>query len=118
MVRRQQFVSQDAYLYFQDVGDHLARAVDTLDTYRDVASGTMDLYLSAVSNRLNVVMKRLTLVATVFMPLSFITGVYGMNLVVGMWPSPVTRWAFPAVMGAMLVISVGMLWFYRKRDWW
>ena len=118
MARRQEFVSQDVYLYFQDVGDHLARAVDTLDTYRDVASGTMDLYLSAVSNRLNVVMKRLTLVATVFMPLGFITGVYGMNLVVGMWPSPGAKWAFSAVMAAMAAITAGMLWFYRKRNWW
>jgi magnesium transporter len=118
MTRRQEFVSQDAYLYYQDVGDHLARAVDTLDTYRDVASGTMDLYLSAVSNRLNVVMKRLTLVATIFMPLSFITGVYGMNLVVGMWPSPAAGWAFAAVITTMLVITAGMLWYYRKRHWW
>jgi magnesium transporter len=118
MARRQEFVSQDAYLYFQDVGDHLARAVDTLDTYRDVASGTMDLYLSAVSNRLNVVMKRLTLVATIFMPLSFITGIYGMNLVLGMWPSSEARWAFPTVMLAMLVITAGMLWYSRRRRWW
>jgi magnesium transporter len=63
-------------------------------------------------------MKRLTLVATIFMPLSFITGIYGMNLVLGMWPSSEARWAFPTVMLAMLVITAGMLWYYRRRRWW
>jgi magnesium transporter len=116
--RREHFVSQDAYLYFQDVGDHLARVVDTIDTYRDVASGAMDIYLSAVNNRLNDVMKRLTVVATIFMPLTLISGIYGMNVVAGMWPPIGAAWSFWAVAGSMLVIVVGMLAYFKRRRWW
>jgi magnesium transporter len=118
MARRQQFVSQDAYMYFQDVGDHLARVVDTIDTYRDVASGAMDIYLSAVNNRLNDVMRRLTVVATVFMPLTLISGIFGMNLTKGMWPSPAVEWSFAAVVVSMIAITVGMLWYFKRKRWW
>ena len=116
--RREHYVSQDAYLYFQDVGDHLARVVDTIDTYRDVASGAMDIYLSAVNNRMNDVMKRLTVVATVFMPLTFISGMYGMNVTAGMWPPITERWSFWAVSGSMLLIVAGMLTYFKRRRWW
>ena len=116
--RREHFISQDAYLYYQDVGDHLARVVDTIDTYRDVASGAMDIYLSAVNNRLNEVMKRLTVVATIFMPLTLISGIYGMNVTVGMWPPIAERWSFWAVSGSMLVIVVAMLTYFKRRRWW
>lgn len=118
MARRQEYISQEAYLYFQDIGDHLARAVDAIDTYRDVASGAMDIYLSAVNNRMNAIMKQLTVVATIFMPLTLISGIYGMNLLKGMWPPSETAWSFAAVIGSMLVITVGMLWFFKKRSWW
>ena len=118
MARHDEFVSQEAYLYFQDVGDHVARVSDAIDTYRDVASSVMDIYLSAISNRLNVVMKQLTAVATIFMPLTLITGIYGMNLTRGMWPSPEWAWSFPAVMGSFLVITVGMLYLFKRRGWW
>lgn len=118
MARCDEFVSQEAYLYFQDVGDHVARISDGVDTYRDVASSVMDIYLSAISNRLNVVMKQLTVVATIFMPLTLITGIYGMNLTRNMWPS--TEWAlsFPAVIGSCVVIVVGMLYVFKRRGWW
>jgi magnesium transporter len=118
MARHDEFVSQEAYLYFQDVGDHVARVADAIDTYRDVASSVMDIYLSAISNRLNVVMKQLTAVATIFMPLTLITGIYGMNLTRGMWPSPDWAWSFAAVMGSFLVITVGMLYLFKRRGWW
>lgn len=116
--RRETFVSEDAYLYFQDVGDHLARIVDTIDTYRDVASGAMDIYLSAVNNRLNEVMKRLTVVATIFMPLTLISGIYGMNVTKGMWPPIGSHWSFWGVSGSMVAIVVGMLWYFKRRRWW
>lgn len=119
MARRQEIVSQEAYLYFQDVGDHLARAVDAIDTYRDVASSAMDIYLSAVNNRMNQIMKQLTVVATIFMPLTLLSGIYGMNLTGGMWPpAGDSLWAFWAVIGSMVAITVGMLYFFRKRSWW
>jgi magnesium transporter len=118
MARHDEFVSQEAYLYFQDVGDHVARISDAIDTYRDVASSVMDIYLSAISNRLNVVMKQLTVVATIFMPLTLISGIYGMNLTKAMWPSPEMAWSFPAVMGSFVVITIGMLVLFKRRGWW
>ena len=86
LARLEAFVEPDAYMYFQDVGDHLARLADQIDTYRDVANGTMDIYLSSQSNRMNGIMKQLTVVATIFMPLTLISGIYGMNVLKGMWP--------------------------------
>jgi magnesium transporter len=118
LARHDEFVSQEAYLYFQDVGDHVARISDTIDTYRDVASSAMDIYLSAVSNRLNVVMKQLTVVATIFMPLTLITGIYGMNLTTNMWPSPDFPWSFAAVIGSFVVITLSMLVVFKRRGWW
>lgn len=118
LARHDEFVSQEAYLYFQDVGDHVARVSDTIDTYRDVASSAMDIYLSAVSNRLNVVMKQLTVVATIFMPLTLITGIYGMNLTTNMWPSPDYPWSFAAVIGSFVVITLSMLVVFKRRGWW
>jgi magnesium transporter len=118
LARHDEFVSQEAYLYFQDVGDHVARISDAIDTYRDVAASAMDIYLSAISNRLNVVMKQLTVVATIFMPLTLITGIYGMNLTKWMWPSPDWAWSFPFVILACVVITIGMLGVFKRRGWW
>ncbi len=118
LARLEAFVEPDAYMYFQDVGDHLARVADEVDTYRDVASGTMDIYLSSVSNRMNAIMKQLTIIATIFMPLTLISGIYGMNVTKGMWPSTAAGWAFPAIMGLMGAITLWMLWFFKRRDWW
>jgi magnesium transporter len=118
MARHDEFISPEAYLYFQDVGDHVARVADAVDTYRDVSSSVMDIYLSAISNRLNVVMKQLTVVATIFMPLTLISGVYGMNITVGMWPPVDAAWSFPAVIGSFAVIAAGMLYVFKRRGWW
>ena len=73
-------MSDDDQRYFRDVYDHLIRIGDMIDTYRDLLTGAMDVYLSTVSNRLNVVMKQLAIIATVFMPLTFLTGFFGQNL--------------------------------------
>jgi magnesium transporter len=113
MARQTDLISQEAYLYFQDVGDHLAR-----ETYRDVSSGAMDIYLSAVNNRMNQIMKQLTVVATIFMPLTLLSGIYGMNITEGMWPPISKVWSFGVVIGSMLLIAVWMLWFFRRRKWW
>ena len=118
LARLEAFVEPDAYMYFQDIGDHLARAADQVDTYREVASGTMDIYLSAQSNRMNLVMKQLTVVATIFMPLTLISGIYGMNVLVGMWPPADAPWSFAAIMAAMVLIALWMIWYFRRRAWW
>jgi magnesium transporter len=113
-------ISEEAYRYFQDVGDHIARALDSVETYQDVGASVMDVYLSAQSNRMNEIMKQLTVVATIFMPLTLITGIYGMNLTGGMFPpaGDTIRWAFWAVVGAMVVLSVAMAAYFRKKNWW
>lgn len=116
LARTQALVDREAFLYFQDIGDHLARVEDTVETYREVVSGAMDIYLSSVSNRLNEIMKRLTILATIFGVLTVITGIYGMNFE-GM---PELRWRFGylAVLGVMAVIVGWMLLEFKRRDWW
>ncbi len=110
-------MTPDMERYYRDLYDHLIRINDYLDSYRDLLSGAMDVYLSTVSNRLNEVMKRLTLVATVFMPLTWIVGFFGMNfawmvrLVAG-WP------AFLALGVATQVAAVlVMVWLFRRKAW-
>lgn len=118
LARLEAFVEPDAYMYFQDVGDHLARLADQIDTYREVANGTMDIYLSAQSNRMNQIMKQLTVVATIFMPLTLLSGIYGMNVTKGMWPPTESVWSFALVIGVMVAIAVWMIALFRRKDWW
>lgn len=114
--RSEEFISEDAYRYFADIGDHLARVQDSIETYRDVASSAMDIYLSSVSNRLNVVMKQLTVVATIFMPLTLISGIYGMNF--QYFPELHWRYGYQTVLIAMGLIAAGMIITFRRRGWW
>lgn len=116
LARLETFVEPDAYMYFQDIGDHLARAIDSVETYRDVASGAMDIYLSAQSNRMNEIMKQLTVIATIFMPLTLISSIYGMNF--RHMPELEWRYGYFTVLAIMAVIAVWMLWFFRRRRWW
>ena len=118
LARLEAFVEPDAYMYFQDVGDHLARAADSIDTYREVANGTMDIFLSSQSNRMNQIMKQLTVVATIFMPLTLISGIYGMNVLSGMWPPSEAPWSFAAIIVAMVAIALWMVAFFRRKNWW
>ncbi len=118
LARERDVVSEDAYRYFLDVGDHVARVLDSIEIYQDVGASVMDVYLSAQNNRMNEIMKQLTVVATIFMPLTLISGIYGMNLLAGMWPSPLSRWSFAVVVSAMLVIALSMATYFRKKKWW
>jgi magnesium transporter len=120
LARESDVIGEEAYRYFQDVGDHVARALDTVETYQDVGASVMDVYLSAQSNRMNEIMKQLTVVATIFMPLTLISGIYGMNLIGGMWPPAGERpvWAFWAVMGFMVALAAAMAAYFRKKNWW
>jgi magnesium transporter len=103
--------------YYRDLYDHLIRISDYVDSYRDLLTGAMDVYLSTVSNRLNEVMKRLTIVATIFMPLTWITGFFGMNF--GRLVLNITGWpAFLTFGLATQIAAVGiMLWLFRRRGW-
>jgi magnesium transporter len=102
-------------VFLRDVYDHAFVVLDTIETYRDLSVSLMDVYLSAASNRLNEVMKTLTLVSTVFIPLTFIVGVYGMNFD---W-MPELRWRFgyPAIWAIMVAIGAGILLWFRRKRW-
>ena len=101
--------------FFRDVYDHSVRLADLIDDARDLLGGVLDAHLSMVSNRLNEVMKVLTMTATVFLPISFIAGVYGMNF--DFMPELHTKWGYPAVLLAMALTAGGFLWWFRKRGW-
>lgn len=104
--------------YFRDVYDHLIRISDLIDSYRDLMSGATDLYLSTVSNRQNDVMKQLTVIATIFLPLGFITGFFGQNFsfLVSHLISP--EWTFWVIgVGSMLATCAGLLIFFRRKGW-
>lgn len=101
--------------YLRDVYDHIIQAIDTVETYRDLISGMLDIYLSSISYRLNEVMKVLTIISTLFIPLTFIAGVYGMNFEY----MPELKWEYGyfAVWAVMLTIAVIMLCYFRRRQW-
>lgn len=108
------FVEPRADVFFRDVHDDILMVLEQLDTHRDILSSALDLHLSTVSNRLNEVMKRLTVVATVFMPLTFITGFFGMNFVDLPVHSAVWYWLTMASMVVVFVVMMGYAW---RRRW-
>jgi len=102
-------------IYLRDVYDHTIQVIDSIETFRDMVSGMLDIYLSSISNRLNAVMKVLTIIATIFMPLTFLAGVYGMNF--KHMPELEWRWGYPALWLVMIAIGVSMLVYFRKKKW-
>lgn len=108
-------ISQETRLYLRDVYDHAVHVIDNIDTIRELLVGMLDLYVSSVSKRMNEIMKVLTIFASLFMPLTFIVGVYGMNFDV--MPELHWRWGYPVVMLSMLVIVLGLLAVFRKKHW-
>lgn len=102
-------------MYFRDVYDHLVRIFDMLDGIRDMTTSALEVYLNATSLRLNEVMKALTIVSTIFLPLSFVAGIYGMNF--DYMPELGWRWGYPLVWLIFVLIAGGMLSYFRKRRW-
>lgn len=116
------FVSDETKLYFRDCYDHTVQILDLLETYRDMTTSMLDVYLSSVSYRLNEVMRVLTVIATIFMPLTFIVGVYGMNFGSSSkspWAMPELGWYFgyPLVWLVMLAVAAGMLYYFKRKGW-
>jgi magnesium transporter len=111
----------ETQIYLRDCYDHTFQVIDMLETFRESASGLLDVYLSSVSNRMNSVMKVLTIIATIFMPLSFIAGVYGMNFSPqkSPWNMPELNWywGYPFALTLMLLVLAGMLYFFRRKRW-
>ncbi len=101
--------------FIRDVYDHTIQIIDTVETYRDMLSGMLDIYLSSISNRMNEVMKVLTIISTIFIPLTFIVGIYGMNFAY----MPELQWSmgYPAILVSMLGITIIMLFYFKRRRW-
>ena len=108
-------IKKTTRLFLRDLYDHTIRVIDTVETFRDLLSGMMDIYLSSVSNRMNEVMKVLTIITTIFIPLSFIAGIYGMNF--EHMPELHWRYGYHALWVVMITVAVGMVFYFRKRKW-
>ncbi len=108
-------VTRDITLYLRDLYDHTIQVIDTVETLRDMVSGLLDVYLSSLSNRMNDVMRVLTIIATVFIPLTFIAGVYGMNF--EYMPELHYPWGYPVVLGGCAALAVGMVVWFRRKGW-
>ena len=113
--RESNLIGEVTAVYLQDVYDHTIIAIDTVETYRDILSGMLDIYLSSVSNRLNEVMKVLTIIATIFMPLTFLAGVYGMNF--KYMPELEWHYGYFLVVAVMAVVAGVMLLAFKKKKW-
>ena len=108
-------IADEVSIFFRDVHDHLVELSDILDSFRDMTSNILDTYHSMAAQKLNEVMKLLTLVATIFIPLTFVAGVYGMNFV---WmPELKFKWGYFAVLGVMLIMFLGMVAYFKKKKW-
>jgi magnesium transporter len=101
--------------YFRDVYDHTVQIIETMETDRDLVSGMLDIYVSSVSNRMNEIMKVLTIIATIFIPMTFVAGVYGMNF--KNMPEYGTTWAYPAFWALIVAMGVFMLLYFRRKKW-
>jgi len=109
-------VKESVDVYIRDLYDHVIQVMDTTETLRDILSSMLDMYLSSVSNKMNEIMKVLTIISTVFIPLSFIVGLYGMNLT--NMPEYNWPWMYPVVWVIMISIVISMLIFFKKKKWW
>jgi magnesium transporter len=108
-------LSREVMPFLKDLQDNIIQASETVETYRELLAGVMEVNLSSVSNRMNKVMKVLTIISTIFIPLTFIAGVYGMNFV--HMPELEYRYAYPITWGVMVLVAVGMLIFFKRRGW-
>ncbi|OHB94310.1 MAG: magnesium and cobalt transport protein CorA [Planctomycetes bacterium RIFCSPHIGHO2_12_FULL_52_36] len=108
-------IKEAVRIYLRDVYDHTIQVIDSIETSRDMLSGMLDIYLSSISNKLNEVMKVLTIIATIFMPLTFIVGVYGMNF--RYMPELGWKWGYFTIWAIMVAIGVSMLIYFKRRKW-
>jgi magnesium transporter len=115
-----ELISPETQVFLRDCYDHVIQVIDTVDTYRELTSDLRDFYLSSINNSMNEVMKLLTIISTIFIPLSFVAGVYGMNFDTDSpWNMPELGWWFgyPFALGLMAAIGISLLWLFRRRGW-
>ena len=108
-------IKETTKVYLRDVYDHAIRVIEGMDSYRDLIAGMLDIYLSSVSNKMNEVMKVLTVFASIFIPLTFVAGIYGMNF--EYMPELKWKWAYPALWVCFISISGFLLFYFRKKKW-
>ncbi len=115
------FISEGASPFLKDLYDHVIQVLDTVETFRDIVSGMLDIYLSSMSNKMNEVMKVLTIFAALFIPLTFIAGIYGMNFNSEKSPynMPELDWiyGYPFALGIMVAVAFAMLFYFKKKKW-
>jgi len=109
------YIREECIPYYADIYDHVAHLIDSLDTYMDLTAGLMDIHINAMNTKMNEVMKVLTVISTIFMPLTFIVGVYGMNF--HFMPELTWKYGYFVVWGVMIVIFVTMLLFFKRKKW-
>jgi len=114
-------ISPEVRIYLRDCYDHAVQVIDIVETYRELSSGLMDVYLSSISNKMNEIMKLLTVISTIFIPLTFIAGVYGMNFnpEKSPWNMPELNWywGYPAVWVVMIAVAAALVYFFWRRGW-
>lgn len=110
-----ELIHEATRIFLRDVYDHTIQIIDTVETFRDILAGMLDTYLSVVNNRMNEVMKVLTVIATIFIPLTFIAGIYGMNF--KFMPELEWHYGYFGILLVMLLVTLGMIFYFRKKDW-
>ena len=108
-------IQEDNKVFIRDIYDHTIQVIDTIESFRDIISGMMDLYLSTVSNKMNEVMKVLTIIATIFIPLTFVAGIYGMNF--KYMPELEWKWSYLILWILLIVIFFGMMFYFKRKKW-
>ena len=108
-------INEHTFLYIRDVSDHSVRVIESIESYRDILSGLLEIYISSISNKMNEVMKVLTVFASIFIPLTFLTGIYGMNF--DHMPELHWKWAYPALWVAFISIPAVLLFYFKKKKW-
>ncbi|MFC1607233.1 magnesium/cobalt transporter CorA [Candidatus Latescibacterota bacterium] len=108
-------INDSTQIYLRDLFDHVIQIIETINTLRDMISGMLDIYLSSVSNRMNEVMKTLTIFAAIFIPLTFIAGIFGMNF--EYMPELQLPWAYPTLLLVMLILGISLYVYFKKKNW-
>lgn len=116
-----EFIDESSKIFLRDVYDHMIQVIDNIENYRDMILGLHDMYMSHVSNKMNEVMKVLTIIATIFIPLTFIAGIYGMNFDPQASPYNMPElawyWGYPAAMSSMAIVAIIMIFYFKRKGW-
>lgn len=116
MIRSEnKLIDESTHIFLRDVSDHAMRVVESIESYRDILTGLLDIYVSSVSNKMNEVMTVLTVLTSIFIPLTFISGVYGMNF--EYMPELKWKWSYPIIWAGFITISVSLLVFFKRKKW-